>query len=205
MTMQQINLYQAEFRKQKQPLDAKLLINVVIVVSVLLVMVYGFNYWSLLQARQQLGQLHQQKTSAEQQLVELKKTHQPLLKNPRLAEDIKRYQSWVDTRQQALNILSAKSFGNTQGFAEYFSGLARQKIDGLWLTGLSFAEGGRQLGLQGSALKPELVPRFLQRLSGESVFTGTRFHSLVMSREKEKDQQVDFQLRSVDEEGGDAS
>lgn len=201
MAMQQINLYQSEFRKEKQTLNAAVLLNTVMVVCAVLVVVYGFKYWQVMQARQQLVQLQQEKTIEESLLAELKRTHKPLLKSQRLAEDIKQYESWVSIRQQAVNVLSEKRFGNTEGFAEHFTGLARQTINGLWLTGLHFSEGGSQLGMQGSALQPELVPRFLQRLSAEDVFTGTRFHSLLMSREDEKKQQVDFQLKSIDDEG----
>lgn len=201
MATQQINLYQSEFRKEKQPLNAAVLLNVIVMVFAVLVLLYGFQYWQVMQARQQLAQLQQEKTIEESRLAELKRTQKPLLKSQRLVEDIKQYESWVSIRQQAVNVLSEKRFGNTEGFAEHFTGLARQTINGLWLTGLRFSEGGSRLGMQGSALKPELVPQFLQRLSAEDIFTGTRFDSLLMSREDEKKQQVDFQLKSIDDTG----
>lgn len=201
MATQQINLYQSEFRIEKQPLSAATLLNIITVVSAVLVLLYGFNYWQLTQARQQLVQLQQEKTAQEARLAELIRTHKPLVKSQRLAEDIKQYESWVSVRQQAINVLSEKRFGNTEGFAEYFTGLARQKINGLWITGLRFSEGGRQLGMQGSALEPELVPQLLQQLSAEDIFTGTRFDSLLMHRQDDKKQQVDFQLKSINDEG----
>jgi Tfp pilus assembly protein PilN len=203
MAMQQINLYQAEFRKEKKPLTADMLLQVIAVLAVVLLAFYAFSYWQLLQSRQQLSQLQQQKKQATQRLAELRKIHKPLAKNPRLANDIKRYQQWANVRQQAINVLSEKKFGNTEGFANHFVGLARQRLQGVWLTELSFSSGGSNIGMQGSALQPELVPRFLQRLSAEEIFTGTRFRSFVMNREKETKQQIDFSLQGVDE--GDAS
>lgn len=203
MSMQQVNLYQADFRKEKKPFSAQNLLQVVVVLAVLLTAGYAFSYWQLTLSHQELASLQQQKQLAEQRLVELRKTHPPLAKNPRLTQDIERYQQWVNVRQQAINVLSEKRFGNTEGFASYFTGLAKQRLDGVWLTELSFNEGGRKLGMQGSALKPELVPQFLQRLSNEDVFTGTRFRSFVMNREREAEQQIDFSLQSIEQ--GDAS
>lgn len=203
MSIQQVNLYQAEFRKEKQPLSAENLLQAVVVVAVLLTAVYAFSYWQLMLSKNELVSLQQQKKQVEQRLVELQKTHKPLARNPRLTQDIQRHQKWLTVRQQAVNVLSEKRFGNTEGFADYFTGLAKQRMEGVWLTELTFNNGGSQLGMQGSAKKPELVPRFLQRLSNEEVFTGTRFRSLVMNREKATEQKIDFSLQSI--EPGDAS
>ena len=203
MSKQQVNLYQSEFRKEKKPLSAHNLLQAVVVITVLLTAVYAFSYWQVTIAEQELASLKLQKQQVEQRIAELKKTHIPLAKNPRLTQDIQRYQQWVNVRQQAINVLSEKRFGNTEGFANYFTGLAKQRLEGVWLTELSFNEGGSKLGMQGRALKPELVPKFLQRLSNEDIFTGTRFRSFVMNREKETEQQIDFSLQSIEQ--GDAS
>ena len=64
MAMQQINLYQVEFRKVKEPLSAAVLLNIVVIVCAILVALYGYNYWGAFQARQQLTQLQQKKTTA---------------------------------------------------------------------------------------------------------------------------------------------
>ena len=203
MSTQQINLYQAEFRKEKKPLSAENLLQLVVVVAVLLTAVYAFSYWQLMLSNNELLALQQEKKRVEQRIVELQKTHKPLAKNPRLTQDIQRHQKWVIVRQQAINVLSEKRFGNTEGFADYFTGLAKQRMEGVWLTELTFNNGGSKLGMQGSALKPELVPQFLQRLSNEEIFTGTRFRSLVMNREKESERQINFSLQSIEQ--GDAS
>ena len=203
MSKQQVNLYQSEFRKEKKPLSANNLLQAVVGITVLLTAVYAFSFWQVMMAEQELASLKLQKKQVEQRIAELKKTHTPLAKNPRLTQDIQRYQQWVNVRQQAINVLSEKRFGNTEGFANYFTGLAKQRLEGVWLTELSFNEGGSKLGMQGSALKPELVPKFLQRLSNEEIFTGTRFRSFVMNREKETEQQIDFSLQSIQQ--GDAS
>ena len=203
MSKQQVNLYQSEFRKEKKPLSANNLLQAIVGITVLLTAVYAFSFWQVMMAEQELASLKLQKKQVEQRIAELKKTHTPLAKNPRLTQDIQRYQQWVNVRQQAINVLSEKRFGNTEGFANYFTGLAKQRLEGVWLTELSFNEGGSKLGMQGSALKPELVPKFLQRLSNEEIFTGTRFRSFVMNREKETEQQIDFSLQSIQQ--GDAS
>lgn len=202
MPVQQINLYQLELEETREALNADLLFKAVVLLLVVLGGVYGYRYWSYQQDSQLLDELQVTQQQAQQRLLQVQQTYQPRQKNPRLQKDIQRYESWIAAREQAVLVLSEKRFGNTEGFAGHFTGLARQTMHGLWLTGLRFSEGGSQVGLKGSALKPELVPQFLQRLSAEDVFSGTRFDSLVMSREKEEKQQVDFHLSSVEEQGG---
>ena len=68
--------------------------------------------------------------------------------------------------------------GNTQGYAEYFRALARQRVEGLWLTGVSIGAAGQEIGVRGRAMDPALVPGFLTRLRNEPVMQGKPVGSL---------------------------
>jgi hypothetical protein len=69
-------------------------------------------------------------------------------------------------------VIERGELGDTRGYAEYFRALARQNVDGLWLTGVSIAGAGLDLGVRGRALDPALVPGFLGRLRNERIMQG---------------------------------
>jgi hypothetical protein len=50
--------------------------------------------------------------------------------------------------------------------------------DGLWLTGVSIAGAGLDIGVRGRAMDPALVPGFLGRLRNERVMQGKPVGSL---------------------------
>ncbi len=52
---------------------------------------------------------------------------------------------------------------------------------GTWLTHIRIVGAGREILFKGYATKPELVPRYLQRLSGEQVMQGTAFQAFHMA------------------------
>ncbi len=197
--MQQINLYQPIFRKQKPPMSAAQLLLGAGLLAGLLLGVSAIRFWQNLELQQQLQQARKQHAAVQARLAEVRQRFPAPQKDPKLAEQIKQLRQEINTKQQVLRILSGKSFGNTEGFVAQLTGLARQRIKGMWLTGMKIRAGGTQLDMQGNALRPELLPRYLQRLSNEPVFHGTAFDSFIMTRREQPPRWVEFALRSVDE------
>ena len=94
----------------------------------------------------------------------------------------------------------------SNGFAAFFAGLARNTLDGLWLSNVGVSAGGSEMLLKGQTTEPALVPRLLQTLAGEGVFAGRTFRKVTFERQKrEAGALVDFELRSAKSgEGNDA-
>lgn len=78
------------------------------------------------------------------------------------------------------------------GVSGYMTSFSRQSPKGVWLTGFKVKQGGETLTIQGSALKPSLIPVFLQNLSTEPALEGTRFGMLEIEREPTTGKYVDF-------------
>jgi hypothetical protein len=57
---------------------------------------------------------------------------------------------------------------------------SRQILNGVWLTGFSIHGAGSEIGLQGRAMQPELVPAYISRLKREPVMQGKSFATLEM-------------------------
>ena len=68
------------------------------------------------------------------------------------------------------------------GFVEYLRALARQTVNGLWLTGFSVAQGGAGIEVRGRMLSVDRLPEYIKRLNGEASFKGRQFVSLNISR-----------------------
>jgi hypothetical protein len=77
--------------------------------------------------------------------------------------------------------LKGRSFGEQEGFAEYLRSFSRQTLDGVWLTAFTVTGGG-EIEIRGRALRPDLVPGYIQRLNREELFAGRSFARLEMNR-----------------------
>ncbi len=198
--MQQINLYQSCLQKKKTRLSSRQLLVAMALVSGLML---GLGLVYALQAGQLEAEL--ETASAAQaakmaQLETLQAQLQARRKNARLQAEVDALMLEIRNRQKVMKVLGEQRFGNIEGFTEHVSGLARQRLDGLWFTEVRFSHGGQTLGLKGQALKAELLPRYLQRLSTEMIFAGKAFETLSMSRNQDRPGRMDFELHGVGEE-----
>lgn len=195
--LQQVNLYQAGLRKREDKLTANRFVQGLLSFFAGLVVVYGGFYWYVSAKEQTLIQIQAQHVASINSLEEEMRRHTPVAMDEQLVKRLAQLDKELTNKKQVLDALSGKVLGNTRGFAEHFTGIARRRVEGMWLTGLTIAEGGTQLGLKGSSLKPELVPRFLQALSLELAFAGTEFKTFRIVRPEDHPTQVDFDIQTV--------
>jgi len=153
-------------------------------------------YWQQQGLQEQLVTREQQKAELDTRLAALREQFETRQGDPALQQSVKALNEALATRQRILQALSGQRFGNSEGFVEQLTGLARQRIEGLWLTELVIRRGGTRLDMQGRSLKPEYVPNYLQKLSAESIFAGTDFENLTIHRSADHPGQLDFQLQS---------
>lgn len=196
MSMQQVNLYQDELKKQKINYSALILTQLSVILIVAFSLFAGFRYFQLQQHQTSLVEQQQKQKMVMADLQKIQAELSLRKKDAALAKRLIERTKELANKQKVLGILSRDEFGNTAGFIEHISGLARQRIDGLWLTQIRIAGGGTDVTLQGSTSKPSLLPKYLQRLSAEKVFTGTEFESLVMARQEKKKQWLSFSLQN---------
>jgi hypothetical protein len=127
-------------------------------------------------------------TEAAQGAAQLEKTRKrlasvsaefaPRKEDPRLAGELAQAQSELLDLKEVAGVIERGELGNTQGYAEYFRALARQNVEGLWLTGVSIAGAGLDIGVRGRAMDAALVPGYLGRLRTERVMHGKPIGSL---------------------------
>lgn len=103
-------------------------------------------------------------------------------KSKLLEREIAKLTKQLEQRERIENILSSRSFGNSQGFSSYLESFARGHVEGTWLTSVNIKQGGAALGLKGKTLSSELVPVYIQKLAEEESLNGSAFNTMELAR-----------------------
>ncbi len=178
---QQVNLYQPVFRKQKRKFSALAMLQATLLVVLGIGLLYGYTWWQVRQLRAETAQTDKQLASLTKRLDETARQFGERLQSKDLQAQVQKLQEQVSEKQRLHQILRSAQF-NTQGFSDYFIAFARQHIPGVWITGLDITGAADQLTLSGRSTNPELVPRYLQKLSTEKRLSGIEFQTFQMSR-----------------------
>ncbi len=115
-----------------------------------------------------------------------------------LAAEVAQLEADVSSREEVMSTLRAGVIGDTNGFSKHLSAFARQSFSGLWLTGLKVGSAGQHVVLEGRAIRPELVPNYLQRLNREEVMQGHAFAELEMRRPDSKGEAAGVQATYIE-------
>lgn len=179
---QQINLFNPVFLKQKKVFSSVAMAQAlgVLLVGALAMAAFG---------RQHVAALEKEAASLQVQLAQ-KETRRALVNSefaPRtpsaaIAAQIVEAEARLRALGTVSEVLGRGELGRSGGYSEYFRALARQGMDGVWLTGVSVANGGADIGIRGRALQGTLVPGYLGRLTREPVMQGKSFSSLQIAQ-----------------------
>lgn len=190
---QQINLFNPAFEKQKHLLSAGGMAGGV-GVAVLVLAGLAFGAQSRVAALQREADAGAARLEAAQKrLAAVEAEFAPRAADDALAGELADAEAQRAALQRVAAVIEHGELGNTRGYAEYFRALARQRIDGLWLTGVRIGGAGVDLGVQGRALDPALVPGFLARLRNEPVMQGKAVGTLQIAQAPD--------LKRVDKDG----
>jgi Tfp pilus assembly protein PilN len=199
---QQVNLYQPIFRRQERKFSARAMLQAVglVVGGVLLMVLY--TQWQISSLRSEIKRAEVQQTTVSKRLDDLVRQFSGRIKARTVDEEIARLESEIGAKQQIYDILQRGVFSNSEGFSGYLTALARQNLQGVWLTGFEITGAAEQMMLQGRSVSRELVPRYMQRLSAEKKLSGIEFHTFYLSGAAPQDRggagaEVDFQLRTA--------
>lgn len=194
---QQINLYQPIFRKKKEVLSAIAMLQVFALSLAVLSVWYGYALYQLQQLEAQQATTMDNLDQMRIQVAELEAKQRDRAPSKLLDSEIRRVTRELEQRIQIVDVLSAGSFGNTNGFSGQFEALARQHVDGAWLTSINIGEGGVFVRLKGMTHAPELVPIYLQRLLTEDVFANVAFNVMALERSAEQKDQLTFEVATA--------
>jgi hypothetical protein len=182
---QQINLFNPVFLAQKKYFSAAAMLQALGMVlgGMLLINAFAVRQASLMED----ALVHAARDTAlrRDQLVTLGKQYSDQGTSKKLEEDIARVDEQLRKRRELLVDMTTNVGGNVRGFSAYLTALARQKIQGVWLTGIEISDKSNDLVIRGKALNSDLVPAYVRALSRESAFAGRSLSALQVTAKEE--------------------
>ncbi len=194
--MQQINLYTQDLKPQKVVLPLEQIVAVLVVI-ILMQIAYTFYYSSQVAAleaevapkQQRVDDLEQASATMETELKAKQRDVKLVSLNIKLNRQ-------VGARKQLLSMLDSLAVANQYPFSSLMLGLARHRIDSLFLTQFEFANSGVTVGLKGRTMQASAVPEYLQMLREEELFLGRSFDLFELSNDESNDKLLHFTLSS---------
>ncbi|MBW3566724.1 MAG: hypothetical protein KY410_01985 [Proteobacteria bacterium] len=203
---QQVNLYQPILRREKKVFSAVAMLQFLGVITLVMLALFAFNRWQLgeLQAEHQRLQEQERALAARVTEISRERTAQP--ESRELRRQLEAAQREELLKRKLVDLMARGTGGSTVAFSEAFAGLARQRVTGLWLTGIALEadDMARDVTLSGMTTQAEFVPRLVQQLGSEPAFQGVRFrHMRVYRPENGSGNALAFVLstRPAEEEG----
>ncbi len=195
--MQEINLYTEEFRPKKVVLS----LEQMLLLTVLVVIVLAGASWfmqSLVQDRKDEWAGKQGKLEELTARVEAMRVRADgLVLDESLVQANARLSASLQARLNLFDMLGRVVVQQGDSFSATLVALARQRVEGLWLTQISLHASGQGLALAGQTLNSESVPTYLQKLREEATFRGRTFNLFSLNREEESGgRALNFVLRS---------
>ena len=173
---QQINLCNPLFRPQKKSFTAAAMAQSLLALAVVLGIYYGHSSGQVRVLAQQAATLDRQVKSNLEQLRSLPGPAK--LPDEEKALDAKAGE--LEARAAQIELLLAQSAppALNREYIEPLRALARQRLEGVWLTNVSLAGESGELSLSGRALDATLVPQYIERLREDPALKGRRFATL---------------------------
>jgi hypothetical protein len=145
-------------------------------------LMYSYSWWQTNSLKSELRGAQQSHAAAAKRLADVTQKFGQSASATPLDTQIANLEREVVAKQRIQEILQRGVFSNTRGFSDYFVSFARQRVAGVWLTGFDITGSAEQMTLAGRSTDPELVPRYLQKLSTEKSLSGIVFNVFQMSR-----------------------
>jgi hypothetical protein len=177
---QNINLYDASLRVRQDPLGLDAVLAATAVALLLVGLCTAYAQVSLART-EPLAEALSTELRAQQAAMQAVATESARIKpDAALQAEIGNAQRALLQRRAALLNLDAGAAGAETGFSTRLEALARQSVDGLWLTGLTLRQD--DVLLRGRATNPALIPTYVQRLEREPTLQGRSFKALDVVR-----------------------
>ncbi|GAB4175951.1 MAG: hypothetical protein OHK0026_11590 [Rhodocyclaceae bacterium] len=174
----QINLYNRALRAKREFITGYTLILGLAVIVLGLALTYGYYQFRLGQMAREAARVEQDLKQQRDELARLSEEAARVRRSPKIAAELAALEARLKAHEEVARALDAGVLGSASGFSELLRALARQSLDGLWLTGLSIGAAGTQLTIEGRTLDPELVAEYIRRLGAEASMRGRGFDAL---------------------------
>jgi len=182
--MQQINLYQDQFKPQREIPWLLILITTFCVLFVAMVIVSLSQQRTLKQAENrlhaeqiQVEQLRESTNLLQQQLAERSPSES-------LKSDLQLLRVQLSQRQP-LQAALKQAMDQENTIPQSLEAFAAKPLKQLWLRKITLTDSGRTIHLQGLAQSAENIPMLIEGFSAQAVFSQQQFSQLELERQPE--------------------
>lgn len=179
---QQINLYQPVAPASSASFSARSAARVGALAIACLVAIWGYRAWQVAHLARALHSLAEQQQRQDATMAALNAARAADVSPEQLQARIASLTSDLAVRSRALELLRGGTAGQVGGFSARLAALARRPLQGLWIDHVVLSGMTESMSVGGSALDPDLVPRYLRGLADEQALAGARFDELVIER-----------------------
>jgi len=187
---QQINLFDARFRRQKRHFSAATLAASLAAVFVLALAIQQMYAWQSRSLQASLAQTDARVAHLRDQVTRFAREFGAQGGSTALADELARTEEALRARRGLLTSMRTGA-GDAEGFSAYLAALARRTTHGVWLTGIDI---GGDLVIKGRALDGELVPAYIRQLNREESFAGRAVSELRMTARPEDSLEFSFSI-----------
>jgi hypothetical protein len=177
---QQINLFNPVLLKRKKYFSAAAMAQSLGLLVLGSALVAGYAHFQVESLSRDAAATSAQLADVRAQLAKARAENAPRQKSLALENQVAKAEIEMQSLKQVFDILQNGDIGNTKGYSEYLRAFSHQIVDGVWLTGLSLVGAGNEIGVDGRAVRPELVATYMNRLKREPILQGKSFGTLQM-------------------------
>ncbi len=192
---QQINLYQIQKKKFVLDFTFQYFLWVFWGFCGILVLITSVNLYEHLTIKKELTNLDKEQLAKTQKLQVISGKIPEVQTRDQIEAEIKKYEIDRQEKQEVVTMLDSALANQFNGFAGYFESLAKEAVEGIWLTKITFKDNGNYIGLEGKTINTELVPKLIAGLGTEPVFKGKTFQLFKVVTD-EKTHEIDFDLET---------
>lgn len=181
---QQINLLNLDLRPQKELLNSSRMVLILAGFLVLMSSVTGYTYRHMKQVELERADWDKRLQDSRDLLTRSAQQFQPQQPSKALQGDIAMLEEKIQARDKVVSAMKTGMTEKSEGFSPLLGAFARQRLNGLWLTGISMSREDGQMRISGNALSADIIPQYITRLSGENALRGRQFSNLQVERPK---------------------
>lgn len=174
---QQINLINTALIKKK---DFLTFVNIGLVYGVFCLLViawFGYANHEVSGLSKQREAVIAELTQTQERLLQMAEMVKPQVQDAYLKAQVAQLEEDKELHAHILKVISQDK-AQTTSLAGYMRGLARQTMDGLWLTGFSIDHKRKAMTLSGRSLSADILPQYMKKLGKDPVFLGQSFGGL---------------------------
>jgi hypothetical protein len=182
--VQEVNLYQPVSKGVRGALSLATSRATLLLIALALAGIWGFASWEVRKLEKAAAVIRNQQ-EAQAAVSAAAGPQLDGLTDEELEALVAKLSASVESKSRALTLLAGESSGRN-GFSTRLRAFGTRHVDGIWLEHLTLGDKIEAIGMSGSTLAPELVPRYLQSLAGDPALKGGRIDEFVIEKTKSK-------------------